>query len=255
MADGMVHTFDNGIQVYKEHLIPEQLERYRIYNLHEPVEEGVFADILQADGASGTAFIDIGAAIGYYSILARQLQDNLIIHAFEPLERHRTYFEDNMRLNGIDSGNITIHADAISDAVGKQYFADYHYGSTLSKVKQVSMRSRFKRRVQHLLGLKTKKPALKQVNTITLDSFIDSLKQPVHLVKMDVQGFELDVLAGAEASLQSKAVHHWIVGTHSPEIHARCIQLFKQHKYHIIYDEQQVDHQPDGLVVARATIP
>lgn len=254
MTDSNIHSFDNGIQVYKKHLIPEQIARYQVNNLHEPVEEAVFTEILQDAPASDSIFIDIGAAVGYYSILAKQLQPDLIIHAFEPLKRHRNYFTDNLHLNRVDMSNIAIHADAISKTVGEQYFADHHYGSTLSNVKNVTLRSRLKRTVKQWLGMKNKRPVLKQVKTITLDSFIANLNQPIHLVKMDVQGFELDVLAGAKQSLHSNRVRNWIVGTHSDAIHAECIQLFKQHEYQITYDEQQVDHQPDGLVVARATM-
>ena len=68
-----IHTFDNGIKVYESHLTALQKERYEEINLHEPEEEKLFIDIINGIKENGI-FVDIGAAIGYYSFLTKFLR-------------------------------------------------------------------------------------------------------------------------------------------------------------------------------------
>ncbi len=60
-----IHTFDNGVRVYDDHLLDEQRERYRKHNVHEAEEENIFVDLIHRIPANG-CFVDVGAAIGYY---------------------------------------------------------------------------------------------------------------------------------------------------------------------------------------------
>ena len=85
-----IHTFDNGVRVYEDQLLEEQRARYRKRNVHEAEEEEIFVDLIRRLPPDG-CFVDVGAAIGYYLILARKLSPRLTIHGVEPLERHRAF--------------------------------------------------------------------------------------------------------------------------------------------------------------------
>ena len=107
-----VHTFDNGVRVFDDQLVPGQRERYRIRNVHESEEEDIFVELIQAIPANG-CFIDIGSAIGYYALLAKKLSPQLAIHAVEPLERHRIFFLENITLNGLSPTDFIVHVSLI----------------------------------------------------------------------------------------------------------------------------------------------
>ena len=70
------HTFDNGIKVYDDHLLPLQRERYKKHNVHEADEEEHFINIIRSLPPDGV-YLDIGAAVGYYAMLARRLSPPL----------------------------------------------------------------------------------------------------------------------------------------------------------------------------------
>ena len=94
-----IHVFDNGIKVYDDHVSPTQRNRYKLNNLHEAEEEDIFIQILESIPQDG-CYINIGSAIGYYSLLAKKLIPGLTIHAIEPLAKYREYFIENIALNG-----------------------------------------------------------------------------------------------------------------------------------------------------------
>lgn len=61
------HVFANGIQACFDHVRVQQ-GRYSRVNLHEPSEEELLARVL-ALIRPGDVFVDVGAAIGYYTLL------------------------------------------------------------------------------------------------------------------------------------------------------------------------------------------
>src|SRR5450432_1643062 len=102
-----LHTFDNGVRVYDDHLLAEQRARYQKYNVHEAEEEELYVRLVRQLPRDG-CFVDVGAAIGYYVILARKLSSALTIHALEPLPRHREFLAENLALNGITNSDVSI---------------------------------------------------------------------------------------------------------------------------------------------------
>jgi hypothetical protein len=63
----------------------------------------------------------------------------------------------------------------------------------------------------------------------TLDSWIFELLQPC-LIKVDVDGGEVDVLRGASAMLKSARVR-WLLETHSAELENQCSQILRANGY------------------------
>ncbi|MBG1260299.1 FkbM family methyltransferase [Nostoc commune] len=126
----------------------------------------------------GTTVLDIGANVGFFSILLSRLVGVTgKVISFEPLPRNIEFIRQHIRLNKID--NIEIISAAVSDKIGKIKFATSHL---------------------HAQGYLTDKGDL-EVSIITLDS-LDNLNNPVSLVKIDVEGAEANVLRGGEKFFQ-----------------------------------------------------
>ena len=89
-----------------------------------------------------------------------------------------------------------------------------------------------------------------QVQTTTIDEITAGFRRPVDLLKMDIQGGEGPAFLGASRSLRDRSVRDWVIGTHSPDLHHFCIQTLRHFNHRIIFEALNVEHQPDGLIVA-----
>ena len=247
-----IHTFDNGVKVYDDHLLPIQRDRYRVHNVHESEEEELFIRIIRAL-TPGETFLNIGAAIGYYPLLARRLSGSLHIHAVEALPRHRSLFLENIRLNAHTPEEFTIHPEAIAAGNGHAELMDRSFGSGLlargSGPEERSMRGKIKA-LLHGWGIR-RDPRRITVPTLTLDSLLERLPdRRAGLCQMDVQGFEVDVLTSGSTAMREARIGSFLIGTHSARLHAQCIELLRHYSYSIDFDEQDTQTQPDGIIVA-----
>ncbi len=246
--DRGTHTFDNGVRVYDDHLIPVQRERYRLRNVHEASEEDVFVALVRGL-PHGARYLNVGCAIGYYPLLAKRLRPDLVVHAAEPLARHREYFLDNVRLNGFQPGAFTVHPEAVAATDGTAALLDQDYGSTLVREATPAARPGFWRRV---FGARpaAAPPGTVRARTVTLDTLLAHTGTPVHLVQMDVQGFEADVLRGAAGALRAGHIGTFLIGTHGAAVHAECAALLAAAGYAIERSEPEARDQPDGILLA-----
>jgi len=237
--DDDIHEFNNGVKVYKKHLLKQQLDRYARINIHEPEEEEWFKKIFSEIDPKKGVFINIGAAIGYYVILAKCISPKLEIHAFEPLETHRQYLKDNLRLNSLAIDEITIHHEAVSSRVGNSKFYPNSYGSSLVSELHI--------KINNL-------PLERQIsiNCTVLNEITKKIGKIIDLIQVDVQGFEIDVLSGAVESMKSGVINRWLIGTHSLNLHTLCANVLMDQDYTVVFENFNTQHQPDGIIYARA---
>jgi len=251
----VVHTFDNGVRVYDDHLLERQRERYKKRNVHEAEEEDLFINLLRRLPPDGY-FVDIGAAVGYYLILARKLSPSLTIHAVEPLERYRTFLRENLALNGLTDADVVIHPEGLSSSEGDVRFLDRGYASRIprdEKELRVSLSTRWKKLLERI-GLRKPKnrgPKVLTIPTITLDMLVRRIGSPVDLLQMDVQGLEAEVLKGGAQSMAAGDLRSFLIGTHSLTIHRECLARLRESGYTIEVDQPDTQEQPDGIIVAR----
>lgn len=64
-----------------------------------------------------------------------------------------------------------------------------------------------------------------------IDSIAKDCAEPI-LVKLDIEGHEMEALAGARALLQKRDVR-WIIEAHTRELDERCQALFRSHGYYV----------------------
>lgn len=133
----------------------------------------------------GDVVVDVGANIGFYSLLfSRLVGEGGRVHAFEPSRDNWDLLLKNIRLNSLT--NVISNRAALSDRAGK---------STLYVNKESGLNS---------LG-KTHRGEVSHVEEVpctTLDDYLASEKiSKVNLLKIDVEGYDGHVLRGARELL------------------------------------------------------
>jgi FkbM family methyltransferase len=136
----------------------------------------------------GKTFIDVGANIGYYSLLASQLVgDKGRVISIEASSKISAVLQGNVHLNALAS-NIEVHNLAIADKPGKvavHLGPDGNLGATTTAN---APQNKFPYRKFNLEG---------QVDAVTLDELIGSEDlENLQMIKIDVEGTERDVIAG-----------------------------------------------------------
>jgi FkbM family methyltransferase len=134
---------------------------------------------------------DIGANVGTWSLLAKSLIPGARIHAFEPLAKHQTEFLRNFA----GAPDITLHPIAVGSKHATENFhiTDFSDASSLLQPNETN-RSHFG--VQEVEQL--------PVQVLRLDDYRRELQLPwPDLIKLDIQGFELEALKGAPECLKS----------------------------------------------------
>ena len=134
-------------------------------------------------------FYDIGANLGFYTILAQEFinQEKGEIHAFEPLPEIFNLLSENAKIHIFK--NTYLNNLAISDKVGE---AEFYNKTTLSHSGGSSLI--FRKELDSAEKIKVK--------TITLDEYIKSHKPPT-IMKIDIEGAEYLALMGAENLLKT----------------------------------------------------
>jgi FkbM family methyltransferase len=136
--------------------------------------------------AEGDVFYDVGANIGFFSLIAaRRVGPQGRVYAFEPVPDNAAAIARSARLNGFDAVNVLNVAVGSSNGRTELMLARHIGGATIASVGPPPD-------VCGRIG----------VDLVTLDVAITQhgLRPPT-LVKVDVEGAELDVLRGLPATL------------------------------------------------------
>ena len=152
-----------------------------VYGTWEPEVTGVITSIVKL----GMTVIDIGAHVGYYSLLlAKCVGPTGRVFSFEPLHENLALLRKNVQLNNLT--NVHSFCDALFSRAGELSLSvpdespDSGDGSLIHD-----------RGSKHV-----------PVQAITLDSFCASANIQPDILKMDVEGAEYDVLLGAQETIR-----------------------------------------------------
>ena len=150
----------------------------------ERFEAYLFRELL----APGSIVIDVGANFGLYTVLSAQaVSPTGRVYAFEPAESAFNLLEENVRLNGlaevVECYNLCIGA---SDGQTEFYLTEDTAFSGMAFTQRSPL-------------LRTKKMPVRSI-----DSFLQEVGQSgINALKIDVEGFEYAVLAGAMETIRN----------------------------------------------------
>lgn len=170
----------------------------------------------------GDIVFDIGAHVGYYTLLSAVLVgDKGKVFAFEPVPRNLFYLYRHLKINHFS--NVKIFEIAVSDLEGMETFVSDTFNQSQS---HFSLQG----------NLVVKKNSLDELFSRK------EIPEP-DFIKIDVEGAEKLVILGAKSLLQS--VHPDIViSFHSFQLKKECCDLLRQFNYEL----KDVDRDEAGIL-------
>lgn len=185
------------------------------YGEHEPEITALFRRLV----SPGSTFLDVGANVGYFSILAQELGAS--VHAFEPNPVVRALLTRSVSLG---PGGITVVAAACSDHEGTMAL----YLSEPGNTGMTSLRAPSATPVERQV----------EVDAITLDDYVRRTGIQPDVVKVDVEGHEREALLGAK----------WMLETARPTVIAETSSL------ETVELMQDLDYVPHRILEDGSTI-
>jgi FkbM family methyltransferase len=158
----------------------------------------------------GDVIFDVGAMVGFFTLLSSRLtgpQGRVV--AFEPLPRNLTYLDRHLDLN--DVPNVTVVRAAVYSSGGEVAFtpADLPSMGRISEEGSLTVRS------------------------VRLDDLVSKGQiAPPNLIKMDIEGGEVEALSGAKDVLGS-ARPSIVLSTHGEQALTECTDFLRDRGYSI----------------------
>lgn len=179
--------------------IDARREKYYWTGSYERAVQDTFAAVVRP----GDVVWDVGAHIGFFSLLASRLVGpNGRVHAFEPIAGNRRRLLTSLELNS--ATNVTVHDCALSDTPGERILFARGASATWTLVER---------------GGSEGTP----IRCKTLDEFATSGPPPT-LIKIDAEGAEVDVLRGG-LELIAKQYPKLVVEFHDEQLLAVARRL------------------------------
>lgn len=143
-------------------------------------------ELIKKEDFEPRVIYDVGANIGTWTLLAKSFFPDAAVHAFEPLPEHLTKLNSNTdRLTQIATHPFCLGNENKNAVINVSSFSD---SSSMLDATPLEFEQ---------FGIK--KAAEQTVTVKRVDDLIEQGVLPVpDLIKLDVQGFELEVLKGAD---------------------------------------------------------
>jgi FkbM family methyltransferase len=181
-CNGVSVTFDTSNPVSERWFYPRYLEG----DLHEPAFTRRLIDVLDSD----SVFYDVGANVGYFTLFASEVCVDGEVHSFEMDKKFIKSINSSLERNGTVAHLVN---KAISDTSNTLKYTD-------GLVPNVSDTDEGK-----------------QVESITLDKYAGE-HSPPDVMKIDVEGFEYEVLHGSLEVFQAKKPKKLFIEVHPDKL-------------------------------------
>lgn len=182
-----------------------------------PLQEALVREL-----ASGATFFDIGANVGFVTILAAKIVGPTgRVVAFEPVPGNVAAIKENLALNEIDW--VDVHETAIARSSGSASLIVSSV-SAFSRLSSISVPTGARERID--------------VTVNSVDEFLMSPAEPTpDLIKIDVEGAELEVIAGMRDTLVE---HHPVVLCEVHDCNAEYAALMRSLGYEVTNLDEDV---------------
>jgi FkbM family methyltransferase len=182
-------------------------------------------DVLAGLLPTGGGFLDLGANAGFFTLVAaKRVGPTGWCVAVDPDEFNANFIREWIAINGL--ANCSVLRAAVADQVGTVRFAIETPGSSTSRLADDAQGG----------------ATVVEVPSITVDALCEKHGKPA-LIKVDVEGAELRVLAGAKQTLDAHRPT-WLLEAHSEELGRQCRAIFSAANYRMT----TLDGEPLGDV-------
>lgn len=161
-----------------------------------------------------SAFLDIGANCGIYPVLACAVNPRIQVVAVEPVPKIHAALENNVRANNLTS-RVKLLKTAVSTQVGVAQFHESE-DPTMGSL--------------NVSGYRGKAGKVIEVPTTTLDLIVQGMPVKPDLIKIDVEGFEDQVLSGGHHTL-SVVRPTFVVEANPDGPYKKLTEIFSTHNY------------------------
>ncbi len=180
-----------------------------------------------------SVIVDIGAAFGDYSIMMAKLYPKSKIYAFEPYSPSFDLLNINIKLNKLT--NIVTYNIAVTPDGNDIYFDS---NTLLPGNSQTTDK---------------KSPNVIKIKSINFQEFIDNLKTPIDILKIDCEGYEYPILLSLNNSHFKKInnivmEYHTFNHTQKYQL-VKLIKLLNKSKYQVSVKQNSV-HSYLGYITA-----
>jgi len=192
-----IHVMGHKIYLAQNSLLSKQLVRYGIHEENE-------TNLVKSKIKEGEIVVDIGANIGYYTLIfAKLVGTSGKVFAIEPEPHNFQLLQKNLKANSYQ--NVTIEKKVISDKNGKMKF--YISESNVGE--------------HSIFPLTRDHKSFIDVETETLDDYFHKkgIDKKISFVKIDVEGAEVAVLRGMSCILANENLK--ILIEYSPNFYRR----------------------------------
>jgi len=148
--------------------------------IHEPFTTEFFKKQIK----NGDVILDIGAHIGYYTLLFAKLAgEKGKVYAFEPHPGNFALLKKNVEINGYQ--NVVLESKAVSDKSGKNRLFISKKGSS----------------VHSIFNIHNSDKSI-EIESIKLDDYFKNYNGRIDWIKIDIEGAELSALQGMPLLLE-----------------------------------------------------
>ncbi len=180
--DGLIRPLKMKVHDASDTIISEKLRSEQCW---EPYETQLVLKHFHA----GEVFVDVGANIGYYTMLASEIagpQGNVI--AYEPDQNNFALLQENVKTNGL--GNAQLHPLALSDRdeSGQLFLSTDNFGD---------------HRIYSAGGERSSHP----IKLVHGDQHLESQTSRIDFLKIDTQGAEYFVVNGLKQLIAANSAH------------------------------------------------
>ena len=185
--------------------------------------------------SEGQIVYDIGAHVGFYTLLSSQLVGTTgQVIAFEPFPPNVAYIQRHIILN--DLKNVKLIQKAVSNRYDQVTFQIANSSS-----------------MGHLAEGKISGDSI-IVDTIALDQFISDEGLPLpDVVKVDIEGAEFDFLQGARNLFESRSIKLFLA-THGSDVHSSCVTFLQEMGYEVVSLEDKPLHLSSEIFAAKPNL-
>ncbi|NNM82138.1 MAG: FkbM family methyltransferase [Burkholderiales bacterium] len=166
--------------------LSDHIEAQLFWQGYQEADQGVL-EMIRKKLPSDGVFIDIGANIGSFTLVAAKIAQHGQVHAFEPSAHHFSRLSKNVAMN--DFGNVSLNRKGLSDQRGS---ATLFLPSMKGEMNNSGAASLFSCSSEEINQVR------EDIELVRLDDYVSEKGiERIDLVKIDIEGAEFDALKGS----------------------------------------------------------